>query len=36
MENSLCNLDLNAVTQLGDLAESAFERSPDSGDLIDY
>ncbi|KAJ7928699.1 hypothetical protein B0H13DRAFT_1860271 [Mycena leptocephala] len=29
-------LDPNAVTELGDLAESAFERSPDSGDLIDY
>ncbi|KAJ7884682.1 hypothetical protein B0H13DRAFT_1889893 [Mycena leptocephala] len=35
-EGKLCNLDPNAVTELGDLAESAFERSPDSGDLIDY
>jgi hypothetical protein len=29
-------LDLREVTQVGDLAESAFERSPDLGDLIDY
>lgn len=36
MVNSLCILDPNAVTELGDLAELAFERSPDSGDLIDY
>jgi hypothetical protein len=29
-------LDLRAVTQVGDLAESAIEQSPTLGDLIDY
>jgi hypothetical protein len=36
MVSSVCILDPNAVTDLGDLAESAIERSSESGDLTDY